>query len=214
MRIFQEIREHNHLLENIEYLSDAIGPRLTGSEQMRTAESWAASLAGQYGLENPHLEAWRIAHSWQRGSAQAQIIKPIRRKMTIASAGWSPATRGTVRGNVVYVAATNPDELHTYRGKLKGSIVFYEKPAELMSQEPVSGPFTGPQIQTPGPPTKGASSEEEQFNKARNAFFKDEGAAVVLLDSGKHDGLLSISNVAHDYDIDGTLPTAMLTHED
>jgi hypothetical protein len=134
--------------------------------------------------------------------------------MTIASAGWSPATRGTVRGNVVYVAATNPDELHTYRGKLKGSIVFYEKPAELMSQEPVSGPFTGPQIQTPGPPKKGASSEEEQFNKARNAFFKDEGAAVVLLDSGKHDGLLSISNVAHDYDIDGTLPTAMLTHED
>jgi carboxypeptidase Q len=214
MRIFSEIREHNHLMENIEHLSDVIGPRLTGSEPMRTAENWSASLARQYGLENVHLEGWKIAHSWQRGSAQAQIVRPVIRKMTIASAGWSPATRGTVRGNVVYVGATNPDELKAYRGKLQGSIIFYEKPAELMSEEPVSGPFTGPQIQTPGPPKKGVLSEEEQFQKVRNTFIKAEGAAVVLLDSGKHDSLLSVSNIAVDYDADGTLPTAMLTHED
>jgi hypothetical protein len=72
-RIFQEIRAHNHLMENLEYLSDRIGPRLTGSEQLRTAEIWASDVAKQYGLENVHLEGWKIAHSWRRGSAQAKF---------------------------------------------------------------------------------------------------------------------------------------------
>src|SRR5215472_15439728 len=66
-RILQEVQVHNQLMENIEHLSDAIGPRLTGSEQLKAAEAWAVSLARQYSLENVHLEGWKIAHSWQRG---------------------------------------------------------------------------------------------------------------------------------------------------
>ena len=120
-RILREIQDRNQLMENIEHLSDAIGPRLTGSDQLKTAEAWAASVARQYGLENVHLEGWKIAHSWQRGAAQAQIVKPVVRTLTIASAGWSPPTNERVRGNVVYVAATKPDELQAYRGKLGGA---------------------------------------------------------------------------------------------
>jgi carboxypeptidase Q len=198
----------------MEMLSDVIGPRLTGSDQLHTAESWAAGLARQYALENVHLEGWKIAHSWQRGSAQAQIVKPILRKITIASAGWSSATIGSVRGNIIYVSATHRNELQSYRGKLGGSIVIYEKPATLMSQQPSTGLLAGPDIQAPGPIKPSALSDEELFAKARAVFFKDEGVAVVLFDSGKHDGLLSISNIADDYDVGVALPTAMLTHED
>jgi carboxypeptidase Q len=81
-------------MENLEYLSDRIGPRLTGSEQLRAAEIWASDVAKQYGLENVHLEAWKIAHSWRRGSAQGRIVEPVVRNLTIASAGWSPGTPG------------------------------------------------------------------------------------------------------------------------
>jgi len=42
--IIQEIQKHNQLTENVEYLSDAIGSRLTGSEQLKTAEAWAANV--------------------------------------------------------------------------------------------------------------------------------------------------------------------------
>jgi len=103
-RIFREIQERNQLMENIEHLSDAIGPRLTGSKQLKTAEAWAVNLALQYNLENVHLESWQIAHFWQRGAAQAQILIPVLRRLTIVSAGWSPCPNGLVRGNVVYVA--------------------------------------------------------------------------------------------------------------
>lgn len=214
MRILQEIQERNQLMQNIEHLSDAIGPRLTGSEQLKTAEAWAASVARQYGLENVHLEGWKIAHSWQRDAAQAQIVKPVSRTLTIASAGWSPSTNGPVRGNVVYVAATKRDELQAYRGKLRGAIAIYDKPSELMSPEPANGSHSGPDVQVPKPPERGTLSEGEKFDKERRSFLKGEGVAAVLYDSSKHNALLSISNVADDYDFRDALPTAMLTHED
>jgi hypothetical protein len=51
--------------------------------------------------------------------------------ISMISAGWSPSSNGLVRGNVVYVAATKPDELPAYRGKLRGAIAIYDKPSEL-----------------------------------------------------------------------------------
>jgi carboxypeptidase Q len=60
-RILHEIQERNQLMENIEFLSDSIGPRLTGSEQLKAAEAWAANAAREYSLENVHLEGWTIA---------------------------------------------------------------------------------------------------------------------------------------------------------
>jgi hypothetical protein len=161
---------------------------------------WAVGAARHYGLENVHLEAWQIAHSWQRGSAQAQIVKPVLRGMSIASAGWSPATNGSVLGNVVYVEATDRNQLQAYRGKLKGSIVIYEKPAELMSQVPASGPYSGPEIQDPVPPERRTSSEQQNFDKDRRSFFREQGVAAVLYDAGKHNGLLSVAYVAEDFD--------------
>jgi len=209
-RIFQEVREHNHVIENLEYLSDAIGPRLTGTEQLQTAESWASDVARRNGLENVHLESWKIAHSWQRGSAEAQIVKPVLRNLTIASAGWSLATAGRVRGSVVYVAATNNGELHAYRGKLRGAIVIYEQPTKLISQSP----FAGPSIQTPTPaPDRSSPSIEDQFDSARMTFFRNEGVAAVLRDSGKHNGLLTMTDMRSKYEI-GAVPTGMVSHED
>jgi len=171
-------------------------------------------VARQYSLENVHLEGWKIAHSWQRGTAQAQLVKPVLRTLTIASAGWSPSTNGLARGKVVYVSATKPDEFQAYKGKLKGAIVTYEKPSELMSQGPASGPYDGPDVQAPQAPERRTKSESEKFDEARRAFLRREGVSAVLYDSGKHNALLSVSNVAVDYESRAALPTAMLTHED
>ena len=83
-----------------------------------------------------------------------------------------------------------------------------------MSQKPAAGPYSGPDIQAPKPPEKRTPSEDETFGKERRSFLKNEGVAAVLYDSGKHNALLSVSNVADDYESRDALPTAMLTHED
>jgi carboxypeptidase Q len=114
-QILAQIREHSELMPNLEYLSDNIGPRLTGSAQLKQANDWTADLFRKYGLSNVHLEPWTIAHSWTRGTASARIIAPAEHPLTIASAGWSPSTLGIVRGPVVYVDAKKKEELEKFR---------------------------------------------------------------------------------------------------
>lgn len=216
-RIIQEIRAHNHLMENLEYLSDRIGPRLTGSEQLRTAEIWSSGIAQQYGLENVHLESWKVAHSWRRGSAQARIVDPVVRSLTITSAGWSPGTDGEVKGKIVSVTAANLAELKTFSGKLLGSIVLLEQPSDLTRAEPIaspSSPFNGPDIQAPAPATnRKMASADDQFDSARLNFLKTEGVAAIILDSGEHNGLLVARNAGERYEL-APIPTATVTHED
>jgi hypothetical protein len=36
-QIVTEIKTHNELMDNVEFLSDVLGPRLTGSENLRKA---------------------------------------------------------------------------------------------------------------------------------------------------------------------------------
>ena len=213
-KILAEIREHNELRKNIEYLSDYIGPRLTGSDQLQNAVNWTSDLARRYGLENIHTEAWTVAHSWKRGSAEASITKPISRRLTIASAGWSPGTKGNVRGNIIYVSAKNAGELDAYRGKLSGAIVVLQQPADLTWQASPATDSSGSPIQTPEPPPdRTKPSPEDQFNAARMIFFKEQGVTAVLRDSDKSYGLLNMTNAGNRYE-PALVPIAMLTHED
>src|ERR1700687_488641 len=86
-QILSEIREHSEAAANLEYLSDSIGARLTGSPELKQANEWTAVKFREYGLSNVKLEPWTIAHSWTRGTAKARIASPAEHPLTIASAG-------------------------------------------------------------------------------------------------------------------------------
>jgi carboxypeptidase Q len=135
-QILSEIRDHSQAMDNLEYLSDEIGPRLTGSPQLKQANDWTAAKFREYGLVNVKLEPWTIAHSWTRGMAHARIVIPAEHPLTIAAAGWSPSTVGVVRGPVVYFDAKTKEDFETFRGKLKGAIVIYQEPASLSPPKP------------------------------------------------------------------------------
>jgi carboxypeptidase Q len=218
-QILSEIREHSEALPNLEYLSDNIGPRLTGSPQLKQANDWTADQMKKYGLVNVHLEPWTIAHSWARGTAKARIVAPTEHPLTIASAGWAPGTPGAVRGPVVYVDAKTKEDLAKFRGKLKGAVVIYQEPASLSPPKPedVNEEYVRP-MQAP-PPVKGQPAPPSPFAaliemaRARNEFFKQEGVAAVLRDSNKPHGLLNMTGVGGEkFDI-GPIPSAFITGE-
>jgi hypothetical protein len=73
-KILDEIKDHSEIMTNLEYLSDSIGPRLTGTENLDKASHWTAQKFDQYGLSAVHLEPWTIHHAWYRGSASARIV--------------------------------------------------------------------------------------------------------------------------------------------
>ena len=218
-QILTEIKDHSELMENLEHLSDAIGPRLTGSPQLKLANDWTAEMFKKYGLSNVHLEPYTIAHSWTRGTAHARIISPTEHPLTIASAGWAPSTPGTVRGPVVFVQAEKKEDFEKYRGKLKGAIVIAQQPASLSPPKP-EDPYDEliRPMQAP-PPAKGQPAAPAPFARfielarARNEFYKSEGVAAVLRDSGKPHGLLNMTGIGGEkFDI-GAIPTAFVTGE-
>jgi carboxypeptidase Q len=217
--ILSEVRDHSEAMQNLEYLSDSIGARLTGSRQLKQANDWTASKMKEYGLVNVHLEPWTIANSWTRGTAKARIVAPADHPLTIASAGWSPGTQGTVRGPVVYFDAKSKGDFEKYRGKLKGAVVIYQEPASLSPPKPedLNEEYVRP-MQAP-PPVKGEPAAPSPFAglieaaRARNDFFKQEGVAAVLRDSNKPHGLLNMTGIGGEKFEIGAVPTAFITGE-
>jgi carboxypeptidase Q len=218
-QILKEIHEHSEAMENLEYLSDAIGPRLTGSPQLKQANEWTAEMFRKYGLTNVHLEPWTIAHAWTRGTARARIVKPTEHPLAIAAAGWSPSTPGVVRGPVVYFDAKKKEEFEKFRGKLTGAVVIYQEAANLSPPKPEDSRSEVVRAMQAPPPMKGEPPAPPPFvalqeaAKVRTAFFKQEGVVAVLRDSNKPHSLLNMTGIGGEkFDI-GAIPTAFITGE-
>jgi len=218
-QILSEIREHSELMVNLEYLSDTIGPRLTGSTQLKQANDWTRDMFSKYGLSNAHLEPWTMERSWARGRASAHIVSPTEHALTIASAGWSPGTSGAIAGPVVYFDAKEKKDFTKFHGKLKGTIVIYQEAASLSPPKPddpraqMSRPMQQPPPRFGEPPVEDPYEAFLRAAKERTEFWKQEGVAAVLRDSNKPHGLLNMTDISLGrYDI-GSIPTAFITGE-
>src|SRR6266852_2263611 len=218
-QILSEIHDHSQAMDNLEYLSYEIGPRLTGSPQLKQANDWTAAKFREYGLTNVKLEPWTIARSWTRGTAHARIVSPAVHPLTIASAGWSPGTNGVMRGAVVYFDAKTKEDFEKFRGKLKSAIVIYQEPENLSPPRPENlnreliRPMQAPPPVKGQPPSPSPFAALQEGARARNEFFKQEGVAAVLRDSNKPHGLLNMTGIGGEkFDI-GVIPTAFITGE-
>jgi carboxypeptidase Q len=162
-QILSEIREHSEAAANLEYLSDSIGARLTGSPQLKQANDWTRDMFAKYGAVNAHLEGWTMERSWARGRASARIVSPAEHPLTIAAAGWSPSTPGAITGAVVYFDAKEKKDFAKFHGKLKGAIVIYQEPASLSPPKPedpkalLSRPMQQPPARIGEPPVEDPS---------------------------------------------------------
>ena len=57
-RIREEGFRHSHVMEYASALFDDIGPRLTGSENLKHANEWTRDQFTAMGCKNAHLEDW------------------------------------------------------------------------------------------------------------------------------------------------------------
>ena len=76
-RIRDEGLKRSHVMETLSYLSDVIGPRLTGSPNMKRANEWTRDQLAKWGLQNAHLESWGpFGRGWALKDFSAEIIEP------------------------------------------------------------------------------------------------------------------------------------------
>ncbi|MCI0464087.1 MAG: M20/M25/M40 family metallo-hydrolase [Gemmataceae bacterium] len=189
-KILEVAKKNSEALANLTHLSDEIGPRLTGSANLKRANEWTAAKMKAYGLTSVRLEPWSMPEGWERGPASARVLDPDNgRTLALASAGWAPGTKGKVQADVIALKARDIKELAAFKGKLKGAIVLDGPPREMRPLEEALKP-RGPLGF--GPPKKGEWSFEQMMaeRRARAEMLSKEGVVAVLHDAGKHLGLL------------------------
>jgi carboxypeptidase Q len=123
-RIRTEGLTHSKVMQFGAALADGIGPRLTGSPNMAKANAWTRDTLTAIGLENAHLEDWgEFGMGWEQINTWARMVSPDPEPLWMQAAPWSPATKGAVSGEVVYVPLVDETELDALKGKLAGKIV-------------------------------------------------------------------------------------------
>ena len=227
-KIIDEGRTHSELMKNFEYLTDVIGPRLTGSNKFKRAAEWTAKRMRDYGLQNVHLESWPFGRGWQRGIAYGRMTVPHEMQLDFRSYAWTPGTRGKVAGKVVVLDASTEDDLEKYKGKLAGAFVipweppkaepdFNPQPARMSDKEfkedETSVPIT--LMRTSDPEAAKRSMARLRLLPKLMRFAKEEGALALITDSVRRDGLLNASSYAlgRDPKAPESIATVTMAHE-
>jgi len=174
-KLLKEIKEHAEVVARVEYLADQIGPRLTGSEQLRTAQRWALAEMKKLGAENVHEEAYDFGLAWTRGADSAHLLTNNGLKFRVDQLAWSPATKGALQGQLMLMDARNLEELQAFKGQLKGKILLRSNPNDKRPPLPRRG--------------GGDMAVFMAEQAAMTQFLLDEGALAVLSMSGRKNGL-------------------------
>jgi carboxypeptidase Q len=130
-RIREEGFRHSQVLETARQLSDGIGPRLTGSPQLKEANEWTRRRFEEWGLANAHLEPYPFGRGWSFSRAAVHMIKPQAMPLHALPKSYTPGTGGPVRGPVVIAVLKKEADLEPWKGKLAGKVVLIDNPREM-----------------------------------------------------------------------------------
>ncbi|MGH9316378.1 MAG: M20/M25/M40 family metallo-hydrolase, partial [Thermoanaerobaculia bacterium] len=175
-----------------------IGPRLTGSPQMKAANDWTRQRLAEWGLSNAHLESWGpFGRGWTYDACSVRMLSPDRAELLALPEAWTPGTNGVVAARAVRVKATTKEDLEKEKGKLTGKIVFLGELKEIKphgkaeearyDEKSLAELF---QYEIPGGPPRYDREEARrryEFRKAAEKFFAEEKPLAVIT-AGRHNG--------------------------
>src|SRR5579862_876195 len=110
-RIRDEGLNRSQVMATLSYLSDVIGPRLTGSPNLKRANEWTRQTLGSWGLVNAHLEAWGpFGRGWSLKRFSIQVTEPQTIVLNAYPRAWSPGFGKPIEADVVFLDAANDAE--------------------------------------------------------------------------------------------------------
>jgi carboxypeptidase Q len=130
-RIRNEGFHHSQVMATIAHLTDSIGPRLTGTPELKEANEWTRQQLAGWGLANAHLEGWEFGRGWSFSRAVVAMVEPRQTQLAALPKAWTPGTQGEVRGEAVRVAIDTLADMEKYRGKLAGKIALLDKEQDV-----------------------------------------------------------------------------------
>ena len=143
LSMYEEIRyeglAHSHVMEYASALMDGIGPRLTGSPNLKRANEWTRDQLAAMGCSNAHLEDWgEFGMGWQQLNTWTRMASPDTAVFITQAAPWSPSSNGAISGQAVWMDVKKEEDLDKYKGKLGGKIVLL---GDMREVKPVDKPL-------------------------------------------------------------------------
>ena len=90
---------NSKVMETASHLMDSIGPRLTGSPNMKRANEWTRKQLADWGLANAHIETWEpFGRGWSYEVSSVRMVSPDVGGAARAARGVEP--RGTERAAI------------------------------------------------------------------------------------------------------------------
>jgi hypothetical protein len=189
-RIRQEGFRNSKVMEIAQGLTDFVGPRLTGSPNMRRANEWTRDKLTELGLANAHLEAWgEFGRGWSYESCSVRMVSPDTAQFWAIPRAWSPGTSGVIRGVPVKVKLETKEDLEKQKGKLAGKIVMTGEPKEVKPHEKAQFSRYDEKsleelsaYEIPGKPrfTREEFLKRRQFRRELAKFLEDEKVAAAI----------------------------------
>lgn len=190
-KIREEGLERSRLAETLSYMTDVLGARLTLSEGMTRAQAWAVAEMERMRLTNTVIEPFMdYGVSWENEYTSLHLLEPDYQPMVGYPLTHTPGTDSRKVLNVVIADVRVTQDLEKFRGRLAGAAVLATPPAtidlsrirdgvprrteeELRELEEETQPPAREARRTPRDPDLLRAED-------RVAFYKEEGAAVVL----------------------------------
>ncbi len=183
---------NSKVMESASEMMDRIGPRLTGSPEMKEANEWTKDQLAAWGLANAHLESWGpFGRGWAWEGCTVRMTAPGHAELVAIPEAWTPGTGGPIRARATHLNIQSADELEKLKGKFAGTIVFFGEPREIglrekpdskrYDEEALAAEF---QYEMPGGPPRYNRAEymkRRQLRKAAEKFLEDEKALAVVL---------------------------------
>jgi carboxypeptidase Q len=195
-RIRDEGFRRSKVMETVGYLTDVIGPRLTGSPQAKQALDYTRSQLESWGLANARLEPWGpFGRGWSCEYVSVRMVAPSVSQLIAVPKAWTPGTNGIARGKVVRLAKMPETEadFQPYKGKLAGLVVLVGSERKLTPLETgISRRYNASQLDEVHEydvPAERPDRDLEAFRKqiafqaSLNKFFVDEKALAVVEES-------------------------------
>ena len=205
LTMYQRIRDeglgHSHVMEFASALVDGIGPRLTGSPNLKRANEWTRDQFTAMGCSNAHLEDWgEFGMGWRQLNTWVRMSAPDTAVFIAQAVPWSPSSKGPINGGAVWVSAKDEKDLEKYKGKLAGKVVFF---GDMRDVKPVDKPLFErhddadlkkmtefPVHALPEPDRLQEYIKRIAFREKAGHFFADEHAIAIVIPSrdGRNNG--------------------------
>ena len=224
VRIKDEGLNRSQVMATLSYLSDVIGPRLTGSPNLKRANEWTRDQLTKWGLQNAHLESWGpFGRGWAVHSFSAEVIAPQGIPLIAYPKAWSPGVN-IPSGDVVLLDVKDQAGLAQFKGNLRGKIVLaggireikahFDSQGTRLSEKELLSLADAGDPSAANPAAQLGNPRIQEFIRARIfaaqalRFISSEGAALVIYPSEGDGGTIFVDGAVVPKELDMSSPLA------